>query len=104
MPLGDRIAREELQRPDPDLAVARAGFLQGGNHPDDIDGLIRLFLWFHHVPFMADAIATWTDGDPVIQQMRALAERSRERVLRGDVEAAAGVGDAHPGARTSTTA
>jgi len=88
VPLGDRIAREELQRPDPDLAVARNGFLQGGNHPDDIDGLIRLFRWFHGIKFMADAISTWTDGDVVIQQMRELAERSRERVLRGDVEPA----------------
>ena len=85
VPLGDRIAREELQRPEPDLAIARSGFLQGGNHPDDIDGLIRLFRWFHTVPFMADAIVTWTDGDVVIQQMRELAERWRERVLRGDV-------------------
>ena len=89
VPLGDRIAREELQRPDPDLAVARSGFLQGGNHPDDIDGLIRLFRWFHKIPFMADAIVTWTDGDLVIQQMRELAERSRERVLRGGVESSA---------------
>ena len=89
VPLGDRIAREELQRPAPDLAVARRGFLQGGNHPDDLDGLIRLFRWFHGIPFMADAIVTWTDGDVVIQQMRELAERSRERVQRGDVDAAA---------------
>jgi len=89
VPLGDRIAREELQRPDPDLTVARSGFLQGGNHPDDIGGLIRLFRWFHGLPFMADAIVTWTDGDVVIQQMRELAERSRERVLRGGVDAAA---------------
>ena len=88
VPLGDRIAREELQRSDPDLAIARSGFLQGGNHPDDIGGLIRLFRWFHNVPFMADAIATWTDGDVVIQQMRELAERSRERVLRGDIQSA----------------
>jgi PAS domain S-box-containing protein len=89
VPLGDRIAREELQRPDPDLTVARDGFRQGGNHPDDIDRLIRLFRWLRGVPFMADAIVTWTDADVVIQQMRELAERLRERVLRGEVEAAA---------------
>ena len=86
VPLGDRIAREELQRPDPDLAVARAGFLQGGNHPDDVGAMIRLFRWFHDVPFMADAIVTWTDADVVIQQMRDLAERSRERARSDDVE------------------
>jgi PAS domain S-box-containing protein len=89
VPLGDRIAREALQQANPDLDLARKGFLQGGNHPDDIGGLIRLFRWFHDVPFMNDAIVTWTDGDVVIQQMRELAERSREKTLRGEVDAAA---------------
>ena len=36
IPLGDRKARTELERPKPDLAVARRGFLEGGNHPDDV--------------------------------------------------------------------
>src|SRR5471030_3139494 len=62
MPLGDRAAREALQRPEPDIAAARQGFLDGGNHPDDIDGLIRVFRWFQRVPFMSTPIATWTQG------------------------------------------
>ena len=89
VPLGARVAREELQKAHPDLAVARRGFLEGGNHPDDISGLIRLFRWFHQVPFMADAIATWTEGDVVIQQMQTLVERAHERVAAGDLGAAA---------------
>jgi len=84
VPLGDRAAREELQKAQPDPAVARKGFLDGGNHPDDIPGLIRLFRWFHDVPFMAEPIATWTEGDMVIQQMRELAERAHERLAAGD--------------------
>lgn len=43
VPLADRVAREELQKQGPDLAVARQGFLDGGNHPNDVSGLIRLF-------------------------------------------------------------
>jgi tryptophan synthase beta chain len=31
---------------EPDIAAARRGFLDGGNHPDDIDGLIRMFRLF----------------------------------------------------------
>jgi len=89
VPLGARVAREELQKAHPDLAVARRGFLEGGNHPDDISGLIRLFQWFHKVPFMADAIVTWTEGDAVIQQMQTLVERAHERVAAGDLGAAA---------------
>ena len=77
MPLGDRAAREALQRPEPDVAAARQGFLAGGNHPDDIDGLIRMFRWFQHVPFMSRPIATWTAGDQAIQEMRTVVDRAR---------------------------
>src|SRR5437899_1775694 len=49
IPLGDRAAREALQRPHPDVAAASKGFLDGGNHPDDIGGLILMFRWFQHV-------------------------------------------------------
>ena len=83
-PLGDRAAREALQRPDPDIAAARQGFLDGGNHPDDIDGLIRMFRWFQHVPFMSRTIATWTEGDRTIQELRVLVDRAHERVVAGD--------------------
>ena len=81
VPLGDRRAREELEKASPDLAAARAGFLSGGNHPADVDGLIRLFRWFHRVPFMADAISIWREGDVVIGQMQSLVERARASVI-----------------------
>ena len=84
MPLGDRAAREALQRPEPDIAAARQGFLDGGNHPDDIDGLIRMFRWFQRVPFMSKPIATWTEGDRTIQEMRALVDHARDRIRAGE--------------------
>ena len=89
IPLGDRAAREALQRPEPDLAVARQGFIDGGNHPDDIEGLIRMFRWFQRVPFMSKPIATWTEGDRTIQEMRALVERAHERIRAGDLQSPA---------------
>ncbi|NIU74812.1 MAG: GGDEF domain-containing protein, partial [Gammaproteobacteria bacterium] len=52
VPLGDRMAREELESDEPSEAVVRDGFLQGGNHPEDIAGMIRLFRWFGSVDFM----------------------------------------------------
>lgn len=82
-PLGDGRAREALQRDPPDLRAAREGFLAGGNHPDDIDGMVRLFRWFHSVPFMARPIATWADGDRLIAQMLALVERAHEHIEAG---------------------
>ena len=89
IPLGDRTAREALQRDEPDIAAARQGFMAGGNHPDDIDGLIRMFRWFQHVPFMSRTIATWTDGDRTIEQLRALVGQAHERILAGDPQAPA---------------
>jgi signal transduction histidine kinase len=89
LPIGDRAAREALQRPKPDLRAAREAFLAGGNHRDDIDDLIYLFHWFHWVPFMADAIATWTEGDRLVEQMRLLAERARSGIQAGTFDAAA---------------
>jgi len=87
-PLGDRAAREALQRPDPDIAAARRGFLDGGNHPDDIDGLILMFRWFQHLPFMSRTIATWTEGDRTIEELRVLVDRAHERILAGDAGSA----------------
>ncbi len=89
MPLGDRAAREALQRPEPDIAAARQGFLDGGNHPDDIDGLIRMFRWFQRVPFMSKPIATWTEGDRTIQEMRTLVDRARDRIRAGETQSPA---------------
>src|SRR5215212_1532161 len=61
IPLGDRKARLELQKSAPDLAVARAGFLEGRNDDDDIPGMIRLFRWFGNIGFMSHAISIWTE-------------------------------------------
>ena len=33
-----------MEQPRPDLTLARAGLLAGGNHPDDIPGIIWLFM------------------------------------------------------------
>ena len=85
IPLGDRAAREALQRREPDIGAARQGFLAGGNHPDDIDGLIRMFRWFQRVPFMSKPIATWTEGDRTIEEMRVMVERAHDSIRAGDV-------------------
>src|SRR5215475_13039143 len=43
VPYGDRVARLQLQRDNPDLNLAAEGFLAGHNDPADIPGMIRLF-------------------------------------------------------------
>ena len=81
VPLGDRVAREELERANPDLEVARHGFLVGKNHPGDIDGMIRLFRRFRNVVYIDRAIAIWADADGVISELVAAASELRRAVL-----------------------
>ena len=87
VPRADRTAREEMQKPRFDAQATRNSYLAGGNHPEDIPGAIRLFRWFQHTPLMAPAIATWTEGDRMVEELHRLAERAHERILAGDLTA-----------------
>jgi len=89
VPIADRHAREELQKADPDLGAALQAFLDGGNHPEDVNALVRVFLWFGRTPLMSTAIATWTEGDRAIEQMRLLVEDTHDRVRAGQTDAEA---------------
>ncbi|MBN8961456.1 MAG: EAL domain-containing protein [Rhizobiales bacterium] len=73
IPVGDRDARFALDKSPPDLAAARDGFRQGGNHPDDISGLIWLYRNFRHVSYLERAIDHWTATDPAVQTIIDLA-------------------------------
>jgi len=84
VPLGDRRARMALESDPPDLGAARQGFLDGGNHPDDVDGMVQLFLRFRRVSFMADAITIWTAADAELAELGVLAGQIHERITAGD--------------------
>ena len=75
VPLGDRRARLALDRPEPDLDAARAGFLQGRIHPDDVAGLIALFVHFRSVPYMARAVDVWAAADEQVVALESIGER-----------------------------
>src|ERR1700722_12771433 len=47
VPMGDHITRIELSKKDPDMEIARQGFLEGRNNREDVDGMIKLFRRFH---------------------------------------------------------
>ncbi len=82
-PLGDRKARIELQKEDPDIAAAEAGFIQGGNHPDDLDSGVRFFRRFQHTAYMSEVIEHWTAGDRMIAEMNEVAEALHEEIASG---------------------
>ncbi|CAG2148437.1 hypothetical protein LMG31506_03824 [Cupriavidus yeoncheonensis] len=73
VPMGDHRARIELDRDTPDDERARAGFLAGAIHPDDIAGIIRLYRNFRHVEEVDAAIRIWAEGD---REIAALHEQA----------------------------
>ncbi len=78
--LGDRKTRLELLKADPDLAIARQGFLEGGVHPDDIDGVIKLLRRFHSISYVTRAIGLWSKGDTMISQIQAVGENLHREI------------------------
>jgi diguanylate cyclase (GGDEF)-like protein len=73
VPLGFRKARLELEKPQPDYATVRAGFIEGGTHPDDIPGVISLYQRFHRVSYMKSVLDIWETGDEFLERLDAAA-------------------------------
>jgi PAS domain S-box-containing protein len=88
VPLGDHQARVELEKPDPDLAVVYEGFVQGGNHPDDVAAMATLFRRFRNQRHLSEAIDIWTEGDEMIFELIDLAEEIHAEVESGAVDEA----------------
>ena len=69
VPLGDRTARLAMEQDQPDFEIAQAGFLQGGNHPDDIPEMIWLFRHFSGISYLKDAIEQWAATDSMLLEL-----------------------------------
>ena len=82
--LGGRAARLELEKARFDREAAYRGLLQGGNHPDDLAGIVAVFRWFRRAPYIGDAIDIRAEGDRLIEQLDRAAVRLREGFARGD--------------------
>jgi diguanylate cyclase (GGDEF)-like protein/PAS domain S-box-containing protein len=88
VPLGDRKARLELEKAQPDLAVAHQGFIEGRNHPDDVQGMAAMFRRFRNVSYIDRAITFWTQGDHLIALLEDAAKRLRAEVVSGNPDEA----------------
>lgn len=77
---GDRTARLELDKPHPDYAIVRQGFVQGGNSPDDVDDLSFLYRHFKNVSYMHAAVVTWVRGDEEIAKLHDTGSRIHELI------------------------
>ncbi|MGZ8984554.1 MAG: putative bifunctional diguanylate cyclase/phosphodiesterase [Methylotenera sp.] len=83
VPLGDLKARNELQNPNPNLDIAREGFLKGHNHPVDIEYMITFFHRFQHTAYMTQAIGHWTAADQLIAELNGVAEKIHDEIASG---------------------
>lgn len=75
VPLGDKRARLELNKPKPDMQIVTYGFVQGGNNPSDVNSMAFLYRRFHHVSYMNSAIAIWATADTEITRLLGLGEQ-----------------------------
>jgi CheY-like chemotaxis protein len=68
--LGDRMAREEMEKPDPNYAKMYTGFRQGKIAEADIPGMIALFRRLRKTKEIDTAVRIWTTADGYIEEFR----------------------------------
>ena len=73
IPDGDRMARTELMKPDPDMKIVHAGFIQGHVHPEDVVPVVKLLSRFYWVSYIEEAVKAWTEGDALLLELREVA-------------------------------
>ncbi|MFU8858931.1 MAG: PAS domain S-box protein [Cyclonatronaceae bacterium] len=84
VPLGNSIARIELEKDKPDYEKVKSGLLQGRNHPDNIDRIIKLFRNYRNAAFMETAIGIWERGDELVFAIDSTASVIYEEVISND--------------------
>lgn len=82
VPLGDRRAREGMMQPHHDMAGIRQDFLDGGNHPDDIDGMVQLFSYFGEQALFKPSLQAWAEGDALIAQLQDTSQTLVRQISR----------------------
>ncbi|ASU33464.1 His Kinase A (phospho-acceptor) domain-containing protein [Mucilaginibacter xinganensis] len=87
VPAGDHTARVALSS-NPNKELAKKGFLQGKNHPADIDDLVWLFSNFQHLPMFQKVIGIWTEGDVMVNKLHLIGKQAREQITGGKMSAA----------------
>jgi PAS domain S-box-containing protein len=84
VPLGDRKARLEMEKPHCDDRVAAAGFRQGKIPEPDIPGLIMLFRRFRRTEVITTAATIWEQGDNEIDKLRIVGAQLHEAITSGN--------------------
>ncbi len=76
--LGDRMAREELERLHPDMDLVMEGFERGQVPAEFREGMALLFRRGRNISFVNRAVEIWAEGDQKIDSLRTLAGHLRD--------------------------
>jgi PAS domain S-box-containing protein len=80
VPRGDHKTLVELAKKNPDMNIARQGFIEGRNHKDDVDGMINLFMRFNRIYYIHKAIKAWTNADPLVAEFIPIGEQLHKEI------------------------
>jgi signal transduction histidine kinase len=83
IPEGDREARRELFKPNPDMKVVHQGFLKGHIHPDDIPPMVHLLQNFYWVKQLKTALDVWANADFVLAELIDAAKQYHDAIKKG---------------------
>lgn len=81
IPHGDHAARVELSQPNPNEKAVINGFVQGGNDPHDVPGIVRLIRRFYWVPYIKKALVIWAEADDSIVEMELAGLKLQKAML-----------------------
>ena len=62
------------------MEVARQGFLEGRNHPDDIGGMIKLFRNFKDIYYIRKAIIIWGEAEPIAMKLIPIGDKLHQEL------------------------
>jgi hypothetical protein len=80
VPLGDRVARLELEKSTPVYEIIFQGFVDGGSHPEDIPIMITLYNKFKDNKYISNAIEQWEIGDRSIVELLKAGEEVHRHI------------------------
>jgi PAS domain S-box-containing protein len=82
VPLADHEARVEMERSKVDRERAGRAFVAARNHPEDVAGMVNLFLRYYSEPHIHHAIQVWEEADTLLQDLHQLGASVRRELTR----------------------
>lgn len=80
VPRGDHKTLSELSKKNPDMNIARQGFIEGRNHKEDVQGMINLFTRFNSISYINKAIKIWSQADPLVAEFIPIGEQLHKEI------------------------